>query len=42
MEVLPVDILMFEDNVGLIPISHTLHVFLRDFPELFVCQPVLR
>lgn len=40
MEVLPVDILMFEDNVGLIPISHTLHVFLRDVPKLIVGQSV--
>ena len=39
MEVLPVDILMFEDNVGLVAVTHTLHVFLCDFPELFVVQP---
>ena len=42
MEVLSGNVLVLENKVGLIPISHTLHVFLRDFPELFVCQPVLR
>ena len=38
MEVMPVDILMFEDNVGLISVAHSLHVFICDFPELFVGQ----
>ncbi len=40
MEVLPVDVLMFEDNVGLVAITHTFHVFLRDVPKLTVGQSV--
>ena len=40
MEVLPVNILMFEDNVGLVAITHTFHVFLRDVPKLIVGQSV--
>lgn len=40
MQMFPVNVLMFEDNVGLVAVTHTLHVFLRDFPELFVGQPV--
>ena len=39
MKMLPLDIFMFEDNVGLVAVTHTLHVFLCDFPELFVVQP---
>ena len=42
MEVLPVDILMFEDNVGLVAITHTFHIFLRNVPELIVSQSVFR
>ena len=39
VEMLSRDIPMFEDNVGLVAVTHTLHVFLCDFPELFVVQP---
>ena len=42
MEMLSGNVIMLENNIRLISISHTLHVFLRDFPELFVCQPVIR
>ena len=38
VEMLSRDIPMFEDNVGLVAVTHTLHVFLCDFPELFVVQ----
>ena len=39
VEMLSRDVPMFEDNVGLVAVTHTLHVFLCDFPELFVVQP---
>ena len=42
MEMLSGNVLVFENDLGLVAVTHTLHVFLRDFPELFVCQPVLR
>ena len=42
MEMLPVNVLMLEDNVGLVAVTHTFHVFLRDVPELIVGQPVFR
>lgn len=42
VQMLPVDILMFENDIGLVAISHLLHVFLRNFTELFIGQPVLR
>ena len=42
MEVLPINVLMFEDDIGLISVTHLLHVFICDFPQLFVCQPVFR
>ena len=42
MKMLPLDILMFEDNVGLVAITHTFHVLLRDVPELSVGQSVFR
>ena len=38
----PVNVLMFEDNVGLVAVTHTFHVFLRDVPELIVGQSVFR
>ena len=39
---LPVDILMLEDDIGLISVAHFLHVFICDFPELFVGQFIFR
>ena len=33
-----VDILMFEDNVGLLSVAHFLHVFICNLPELFIGQ----
>ena len=42
MEMLPVNVLMLEDNVGLISVTHFLHVFICDFPELFVGQFIFR
>jgi len=42
MEVLPLDVLMLEDDIRLVAVTHAFHVLTSDFPELFVCQPVLR
>ena len=42
MQMLPVDILMLEDDIGLISVAHFLHVFICDFPELFVGQFIFR
>ena len=36
VQMLPVDILMFENDIGLVAISHLLHVYLRNFTELFI------
>ena len=38
MKMLSVDILMFENNIRLVAVTHTFHVFLRDVPELIVGQ----
>ena len=42
MKMLSVDILMFENNIRLVAVAHTFHVFLRDVPELIVGQSVFR
>ena len=42
MEMLSGNVIMLENNIRLISISHAFHVLTGDFPELFVCQPVLR
>ena len=42
MKMLSVDILMFENNIRLVAVTHTFHVFLRDVPELIVGQSVFR
>ena len=42
MEMLPVNVLMLEDNVGLVAVTHTFHVLLRDVPELIVGQSIFR
>ena len=42
MQMLAVDILMLEDDIGLISVAHFLHVFICDFPELFVGQFIFR
>ena len=38
MEVLPLDVLMLEDDIRLVAVTHTFHIFPGDIPELFVCQ----
>ena len=42
MEMLSGNVLMLEDDIGLVTVTHTFHILPGDFPELFVCQPVLR
>ncbi len=42
MEMLSGNVLMFKDDIGLVAVTHTFHVFLRDVPELIVGQPVFR
>ena len=42
MEMLPVNVLMLEDDIRLVAVTHTFHVFLRDVPELIVGQSVFR
>ena len=42
MKMLSVDILMFENNIRLVAVTHTFHVFLRDVPELIVGQSIFR
>ena len=42
MEVLSGNVLMLENDIGLFAVAHAFHVLTGDFPELFVCQPVLR
>lgn len=42
MEMFPLDILVFENDIRLVAVTHAFHVLTGDFPELFVCQPVLR
>ena len=39
---LPVNVPMLEDDIRLVAVTHTFHVFLRDVPELLVGQPVFR
>ena len=36
------DILMFEDDIGLISVTHALHVFACNLPKLFVSQFIFR
>ena len=38
MEMFPLDILVFENDIRLFAVTHTFHVLTGDFPELFVCQ----
>ncbi len=42
VEMLPVNVLMLEDDIRLVAVTHTFHVFLCDLPELFVGQLVFR
>ena len=42
MQMLSVDVFMFEDNVGLVAVTHTLHILPGDFLELPVGQLVFR
>ena len=42
MEMLARDVFMFKNDIGLVAVTHTFHVFLRDVPELIVGQPVFR
>lgn len=42
MEMLPENVLILENNIGLVAVAHLLHVFLRNFTESFIGQPVLR
>lgn len=42
MEMLSGNVIMLENNIRLISISHTFHILLGGFPQLFVCQPVFR
>ena len=42
VEMLPVNVLMLEDDIRLVAVTHTFHVFLRDVPELIVGQSVFR
>ena len=42
MEMLPVNVLMLEDDIRLVAVTHTFHVFLCDLTELFVGQLVFR
>ena len=39
---LPVDIRMFEDDIGLVAVTHTLHVFLCNLPKLSDGQFIFR
>ena len=38
MEMLSGNVLVLENNIRLVAVTHTFHVFLRDVPELIVCQ----
>ena len=42
MEMLSGNVLVLENNIRLFAVTHAFHVLTGDFPELFVCQPVLR
>jgi len=42
MEMLSGNVLVFENDIGLVAITHTFHVLLRDVPELSVGQSVFR
>ena len=42
VEMLPVNVLVLENDIRLFAVTHAFHVLTGDFPELFVCQPVLR
>ena len=42
MEMLAFDVLVLENDIRLFAVTHALHVFLRDVPELIVGQPVFR
>ena len=42
MEVLPLDVLMLEDDIRLVAVTHTFHIFPGDIPELFIGRPVFR
>ena len=42
MEVVSVDIRMLEDDIGLISVTHALHVFACNLPKLFVGQFIFR
>ena len=42
VEMLPVNVLMLEDDIRLVAVTHTFHVFLCDLTELFVGQLVFR
>ena len=36
------DVLMFEDDIGLVAVAHAFHIFACNLPELFVGQLVFR
>ena len=38
MEMLSGNVIMLENNIRLISISHTFHILLGGFPSLFACQ----
>ena len=42
MDMGPADILMPIDDIGLVAISHFLHVFLTDDGQLFIAQHIVR
>ena len=42
MEMLSGNVLVLENNIRLVAVTHTFHVFLRDVPELIVGQSVFR
>jgi len=42
MEMLSGNVLVLENDIRLFAVTHAFHVLTGDFPELFVCQPVLR
>ena len=42
MEMLSGNVLVLENDLGVVALSHLLHVFLHNFTELFNGQPVLR
>ena len=42
MEMLSGNVLVLENDIRLFTVTHLLHVFICDFPQLFVCQPVFR